>query len=472
MATIAEELAAAAVTDSLLRNENPLSNGGKWNKPSWDVSICFCDPSDGWDAQTAFPSGTDGARWIDQSLKAEGTTHVYSILQLSRYSSPQSAERWFATWACLHETTQSGYRVKAEFVSGTTYKFKLEKVVAGVAAVLKEANATMPVGGKLAIVVGEGRVYLYKQDEEVADFTEVVQAADTEFTEGFSGIQSRGNFFYGKNFAAGTFSIGPEAPEAPRAVTGAASSVTDTTATLNGTVDAGRAPTDYYFEYGPTDAYGTKIPATEDGNVGSDNEPIAVSESVTGLDPETTYHFRLVAVNAEGEDVGADETFTTETTISPGVRQPDLDGFRAASEQLRDQMGKALVYLTPTETTWLEGTPLDPETGDPWDPTIEPLASGFTSASATTIVVLPGATDRVAKEVEAAIGRIEVGDAALIIGRESWDKASLEDATLVRIYDDDWELADARFDSVGGEGPADRVIVHAKQRSRTMNPEP
>jgi hypothetical protein len=151
---------------------------------------------------------------------------------------------------------------------------------------------------------------------------------------------------------------------------------------------------------------------------------------------------------------------------------PDLAGFEEASERFREEMGRALVYLTPAETVWPEDAALDPETGEPYDPTIEPVASGFTSASATTIVVLPGATDRAAKEIEAAIGRVESGDAALIIGREAWDENSLEDATLVRIYDDDWELADARLDSVGGNLPADRVIVHARQRSRTMNPEP
>src|SRR3954447_20665604 len=139
--------------------------------------------------------------------------------------------------------------------------------------------------------------------------------------------------------------------------------------------------------------------------------------------------------------------------------EPDLNGFREASDRLRGQMGRALVYLTPTETVWPEATPLDPESGRPYDPTIEPTASGFSSASVNTLVVLPTAGDRAAKEVEAAIGRIEEGDAALIISRKDWDSNALEGATLVLIYEDTWELADARLDSVGGNDPADRVIV-------------
>lgn len=150
--------------------------------------------------------------------------------------------------------------------------------------------------------------------------------------------------------------------------------------------------------------------------------------------------------------------------------EPDLDGFRDASVRLRAAMGRPLWYLTPTPTTWPEGTALDPESGQPYDPTIVPLASGFSSASAQTLVVLPGATDRVAKEVEAAIGRIEVGDAALVLAAKDWDALDLEDATGVVIYDDTWELADARFDSVGGAGDADRVIVHARQHFTNREP--
>jgi hypothetical protein len=144
--------------------------------------------------------------------------------------------------------------------------------------------------------------------------------------------------------------------------------------------------------------------------------------------------------------------------------EPDLDGFRDASVRLRASMGRPLWYLTPMATTWPEGTALDPESGEPYDPTIVPLASGFSSASAQTLVVLPGAADRVSKEVEAAIGQIEEGAAALVIGEFDWQNLSLEDATGVLIYDETWELADARSDSVGGDRDPDRVIVHARKR--------
>lgn len=100
---------------------------------------------------------------------------------------------------------------------------------------------------------------------------------------------------------------------APRVSTGAASNVTSTSATLNGTVDPNGNRTTYRFEYGKLTIYGgTSI-------YGMSTAPVTVSgkgkqsasQSITGLAPSTTYHFRIVATNSAGEVVGADRTFTT-----------------------------------------------------------------------------------------------------------------------------------------------------------------
>jgi hypothetical protein len=119
--------------------------------------------------------------------------------------------------------------------------------------------------------------------------------------------------------------------EAPLAATGEAADVTHAAATLNGTVDPNGAATTYYFEYGETESYGTKIPAAEDGEAGEGEAPVAVAEVIEGLDPETAYHYRLVAANALGASFGDDETFQTEaapvvlpdpTAFKPEVKPP------------------------------------------------------------------------------------------------------------------------------------------------------
>jgi streptogramin lyase len=99
-------------------------------------------------------------------------------------------------------------------------------------------------------------------------------------------------------------------PPPPTVVTGAASAVELTSATLNATVDPnGAEATGCYFEYGPTASYGSSLPCSS--LPGSGESPVAVSASITGLTVATTYHYRIAATNAEGTSRGADREFTT-----------------------------------------------------------------------------------------------------------------------------------------------------------------
>jgi hypothetical protein len=95
---------------------------------------------------------------------------------------------------------------------------------------------------------------------------------------------------------------------APQASTGGASSVTLTSATLNGTVNPSGRATTSFFEYGTSTSYGSKTPAK---SVGSGTSPVAVSGPVTGLTTGRVYHFRLVATSDAGTSRGSDATFTT-----------------------------------------------------------------------------------------------------------------------------------------------------------------
>jgi hypothetical protein len=94
----------------------------------------------------------------------------------------------------------------------------------------------------------------------------------------------------------------------PAAVTGSATAVTTTSATLNGTVDPSGRPTTWYFEYGTSTSYGTKTPVKD---AGSGAGAVAVAASVTGLKTGRTYHFRLVATNDAGTSRGSDQSFLT-----------------------------------------------------------------------------------------------------------------------------------------------------------------
>ena len=97
---------------------------------------------------------------------------------------------------------------------------------------------------------------------------------------------------------------------APAVATGSASAITQTSATLNATVDPeGETVTDCHFNYGTTTSYGSSVPCST--LPGSGASPVPVSAPLTSLGGGTTYHFQIVATNATGTSEGADRMFTT-----------------------------------------------------------------------------------------------------------------------------------------------------------------
>jgi hypothetical protein len=104
----------------------------------------------------------------------------------------------------------------------------------------------------------------------------------------------------------------------PTATTGAASGVTDTAATVAGTVNPGGAATNFTFEFGTTLSFGsiTTIPS-----VGSGTADVPVTASLSGLSGNTTYYYRLVATNSVGTSFGAAGSFTTTGPTQAPVAQ-------------------------------------------------------------------------------------------------------------------------------------------------------
>ncbi len=94
----------------------------------------------------------------------------------------------------------------------------------------------------------------------------------------------------------------------PTVVTLQAGSITATGAQVNGSVDPDGLSTDYHFEYGLTNAYGTSSSTV---NAGSGISAVGVNAQLTGLSPGTTYHYRLVATSTAGTAVGSDSSFVT-----------------------------------------------------------------------------------------------------------------------------------------------------------------
>jgi hypothetical protein len=131
----------------------------------------------------------------------------------------------------------------------------------------------------------------------------------------------------------------------------AAFGVGDTTASLNSRVNPNGLETKAFFEYGTTTSYGSK---TAEVNLGSGTTAIEFERFLSGLTPNTTYHFRVVASNSSGASQGADKTFTT-TAHAPGVStsaaEPEASGEAAVLKGQVDPNGQSTTYQFECGTT-------------------------------------------------------------------------------------------------------------------------
>lgn len=110
------------------------------------------------------------------------------------------------------------------------------------------------------------------------------------------------------------------------------SNVGEHEATLNATVNVEneRLETRYRIEYGPTTAYGKSAPAEGYVDVGNRSGNQLVHQTVSALQQEATYHYRVVAANSNGETTsGEDHTFVPSQWSSGDI--PLLAGVGQAS---------------------------------------------------------------------------------------------------------------------------------------------
>lgn len=127
-------------------------------------------------------------------------------------------------------------------------------------------------------------------------------------------------------------------PSPPRIQAEGAAQITDTTATLTASINPAHESTAYRFEYGTADCSlnpCTSVPVP-DASAGAGGADVAVTRELTGLQPATQYHFRVVATNPTGVSEGEDSTFTTYPSAVKGL--PD---------------GRAYELVTPPDTNGL-----------------------------------------------------------------------------------------------------------------------
>jgi hypothetical protein len=121
----------------------------------------------------------------------------------------------------------------------------------------------------------------------------------------------------------------PPSPGAPQVESASVADVSTNSAEVHASIYTGEYDTRYYVEYGITESYGLVVPAGGT-DIGSSVEEVTANQAFSGLSPNTTYHYRVVAVSSHGTAMSSDHTFTT-FPDSESFMLPDDRGYELVS---------------------------------------------------------------------------------------------------------------------------------------------
>jgi hypothetical protein len=150
--------------------------------------------------------------------------------------------------------------------------------------------------------------------------------------------------------------------------------VTGDSAELIAQVNPEGEETTYHFEYGTTVAYGQSTP--EHSSIGDGSAGQTALALIQGLQPATTYHYRVVASNSQsqpGGTPGEDQTFTTQP-IGGELKLPDDRAWelvsppskQGATIEIAPEGGLIQASGDGERITYIASAPLEPGAeGDP-----------------------------------------------------------------------------------------------------------
>lgn len=135
---------------------------------------------------------------------------------------------------------------------------------------------------------------------------------------------------------------------------------------------------------------------------------------------------------------------------------PDIQGFENAMAQARGAFGEPVTFHVPVAPVYAPGTPIDEDTGRPFDPTVQPESGGGFDDVVKTVLVIyhaigPGLD---APQSSQAVGVLKGESAVLDVSLT--DYPDVEAATEVTIDGTRYAVEDRQDDGIMG---TDRVLV-------------
>jgi hypothetical protein len=193
------------------------------------------------------------------------------------------------------------------------------------------------IGAGAGAALGSGEsLFVSGEDARINEYA----SSGTQLSSFGAGLNGASGIAYGEGLEvvylleSGSVRIAAVPSPGPYVLPGSetASELQPTTATLGATVNPeGPEATSYFFEYGTAAAYGEQTAST--GLAGGPFEDQPAAAALTGLEPSTTYHYRVVATNAAHETTeGPDQTFETLPPVS--IESTSASGVSAESATL------------------------------------------------------------------------------------------------------------------------------------------
>ena len=229
--------------------------------------------------------------------------------------------------------------------------------------------------GDIYVAIAEGAVYQFSSEGVFLDkLTGISRSEPFTSPAGVAVDPSSGDVLVDDNYGSAIDAFGPSIV-IPDVATATASEVLATHVTLNGTVKLdGAGPAACSFEYGTTRSYGQSAPCipatvTEAEETAHNDEPVPVEKTIEGLEPDTTYYYRVSALNDNSTHFastgnGAEDEGEAKTS-GPGLEGESASEVSASAASLDatiNPVGSPASYFFQYNTTGTGGCAPEPGT--------------------------------------------------------------------------------------------------------------
>lgn len=204
-------LSQLSTLDPLDREETPLSNGGKWSAVSWaEGTKTGRDKTSGWSPKDTFETAVNGAYWTPSTFSDAGKGDGAAI---TVQTAPNAYERYVSLWLNMPNpgSAKSGYELRWTQVATATseYDVMLNKWVGGTPHLLEERKSVVIVPGTTVVIADTGGTVSAWRSSG-GSFTEILNAGDGAYAEGYAAIAGAGNASRSNNFKAGSLNEVPD----------------------------------------------------------------------------------------------------------------------------------------------------------------------------------------------------------------------------------------------------------------------